>query len=149
MGATFGFGGKLARITNSKRQLQTGETAATGGIAIQQVLTEPDLVARSAAFEQAIQGGDRDALSAFCAAREAALEGSEEAETWSFLQTHFAADGRKYLLSKLGFSAFLPAEPEPEQPPQDESGMAGGRAACVEGERFCSGQCTAAPSPLL
>lgn len=36
--------------------------------------------------------------------RAAALGGSEEAETWAFLATHFAADGRRYLLERLGFS---------------------------------------------
>ncbi len=47
-------------------------------------------------------------------ARAEALGGSEEAETWAFLATHFAADGRRYLLERLGFSDVLPAEPEPE-----------------------------------
>ena len=40
------------------------------------------------------------------------LEGSEEAETWAFLQTHFAADGRKYLLERLGFGEYLPVDAE-------------------------------------
>lgn len=33
-----------------------------------QVLTEPELVQRSEAFEQAVAGGDRDALRSFCQA---------------------------------------------------------------------------------
>ncbi|KAL4425258.1 hypothetical protein ABPG75_009274 [Micractinium tetrahymenae] len=107
-----GFGGKLAQITNSKRQLPTGETVSTGSVAISQVMTEPELVQRSEAFEQAIQGGDREALNAFCQAREQELSGSQEAETWAFLQTHFATDGRKFLLERLGFAEFLPAAPE-------------------------------------
>lgn len=48
------------------------------------------------------------------------LEGSEEAETWAFLQTHFAADGRKHLLERLGFGELLPAAEAPaEAPPAD------------------------------
>lgn len=47
-------------------------------------------------------------------ARSAALGSSEEAETWAFLATHFAADGRRYLLERLGFTDVLPPEPEPE-----------------------------------
>lgn len=58
------------QITNTKRQLPTGEAATSGSVSISQVMTEPELVQRSEAFEQAIQGGDREALSAFCQARE-------------------------------------------------------------------------------
>jgi hypothetical protein len=36
------------------------------------------------------------------------LSGSEEAETWAFLATHFAADARTHLLERLGFADFLP-----------------------------------------
>ncbi|EFN56942.1 hypothetical protein CHLNCDRAFT_143487 [Chlorella variabilis] len=112
VGATLGFGGKLAQFANSKRQLATGEAAVTGSVTISQVMTEPELVARSEAFEAAIRGGDRDALDAFCRDMERRLEGSEEAETWAFLQTHFAADGRKYLLERLGFGEYLPVDAE-------------------------------------
>lgn len=95
-----------------------------------QVLTEPELVARSEAFGAAIRGGDREALSAFCSEREAALEGSEEAETWAFLQTHFAPDGRKFLLQRLGFADYLPAEAQPDEQPAAE----GEAAAAAEGD---------------
>lgn len=36
-GASFGFGGKLAQFTNSRRQLPTGEAVSTGSVAVSQV----------------------------------------------------------------------------------------------------------------
>ncbi len=42
--------------------------------------------------------------------------GTEEGETWAFLQTHFEGDGRRYLLQKLGFEDELPAVEEPPAP---------------------------------
>lgn len=45
-------------------------TAPPASYAHMQVLTEPELVQRSEAFEQAIRGGDREALAAFCSSRE-------------------------------------------------------------------------------
>ncbi|KAL4435628.1 hypothetical protein ABPG77_002591 [Micractinium sp. CCAP 211/92] len=131
--AVLGFGGKLAQITNTKRQLPTGEAATSGSVSMSQIMTEPELVQRSEAFEQAIQGGDREALSAFCQAREQELAGSEEAETWAFLQTHFAADGRRFLLERLGFAEVLPSAPGAEATAEGaaeaEASLAAGMAA--------------------
>lgn len=90
---------------------------------------------RSEAFEQAISGGDRDTLRSFCETREATLSGSEEAETWAFLQTHFQPDGRRYLLERLGFSELLPVEPELEPEPaaaEDEAAAAAAAADQVQ-----------------
>ncbi|PRW34057.1 transport SEC31-like protein B isoform A [Chlorella sorokiniana] len=127
-GASFGFGGKLVQFANSKRQLPTGEAVETGSVTVSQVLTEPELVQRSEAFEQAVAGSDRDALRSFCQARAEALGGSEESETWAFLATHFAADGRRYLLERLGFSDVLPAEPEPEATEAEPAAEGGAEA---------------------
>ena len=50
------------------------------------------------------------------------------------LQTHFAADGRKFLLERLGFGEYLPAV-EPEQSAvEGEEAAAAAAAAAVEGE---------------
>lgn len=61
------------------------------------------------------------------------LAGSEEAETWAFLQTHFAADGRRFLLERLGFGEVLPAAPEAEAAAEGaaeaEASLAAGMAA--------------------
>jgi hypothetical protein len=40
-----------------------------------QVFTDPELVARSEAFEAAIRGGDREALAAFCTQQEQQVRG--------------------------------------------------------------------------
>ncbi|PSC76171.1 transport SEC31-like protein B isoform B [Micractinium conductrix] len=144
--AAFGFGGKLVQVSNSKRQLPTGEIATTGSVTISQVLTEPDLVQRSEAFEQAIRGGDREALSAFCHTREQQVAGSEEAETWAFLQTHFAADGRKFLLDRLGFEQFVPALLQPESEAAaaaDEAAAAAAAAALLGGDAAAAGDAAA------
>jgi protein transport protein SEC31 len=91
-GATLGFGGRLAQFTNSRRQLATGESVATGSVIISQVTTEPQLVQRSEAFEAAIRGGDREALAAFCADMEQRVgggrggEGPAGGEVWSAQQ---------------------------------------------------------------
>ncbi len=61
------------------------------------------------------------------------LAGSEEAETWAFLQTHFAADGRRFLLERLGFAEVLPSAPEAEATAEGaaeaEASLAAGMAA--------------------
>lgn len=98
-----------------------------------QVMTEPEMVQRSEAFEAAIRGGDRDALNAFCQDRESQLAGSEEAETWAFLQTHFAPDGRKYLLERLGFAEYLAAQQQQAEAGAD-GGADGGAALEQEGQ---------------
>ena len=65
------------------------------------------------------------------------LAGSEEAETWAFLQTHFAADGRRFLLERLGFGEVLPAVPgaeggAAEGGAEGEASLAGGDAAALD-----------------
>ena len=102
-----GFGGRVACLSNTKRQMPSGELVEAGSVIIKQVVTEPDLVSGTEAFEEAVRGGDRDALRAFCEKRAASATNAAEAETWTFLQTHFESDGRRFLLEKLGFSDVL------------------------------------------
>jgi hypothetical protein len=59
-----------------------------------QVVTEEALVARSEQFDEAIHGGDRAAMVAFCDAKAAAASG-DEAESWAFLRVLFEADSRR------------------------------------------------------
>ena len=62
------------------------------------MVTEGELVAASTEFEQALGGGDRDALRGVCDAKSAELPG-EEGETWSFLRIHFSEpDPRRCVL---------------------------------------------------
>lgn len=125
------------QVTNTKRQLPTGEAAASGSVAISQVMTEPELVQRSEAFEQAIQGGDRDALSAFCRAREQEVGGrAPAASSLSSLFIFFSGrcDGGRApqllpSLSSLSLQSFL----VPRQQAGQRCRMAAGREAGARG----------------
>jgi hypothetical protein len=84
------------------------------------------------------------------------LAGSEEAETWAFLQTHFAADGRKHLLERLGFGELLPADAAAEAPAADGDAQAqaldaaAGAAGLADGvQQLGLGQNQAAAEALL
>jgi protein transport protein SEC31 len=131
VGATFGFGGKLVKFQNSKRQLPTGEVGETATIEVQQVSIDTSSPDISPEFEQVIRSADRDLLRTLCETRAAQSTDPKDAETWSFLQTHFEADGRQHLLANLGFADALP-KPEPTQEEEeqqqqapDQTGLAG------------------------
>lgn len=135
--ATFGFGGKLVSVNNHKAVVTDASgaqrTVEGASISIAQVVTEHELVARSQAFEAAIEGGNSETLHDFCiskmqaspldaaAALPAAEASSEtdaqEAETWAFLSVLYEAeDARRSLLGKLGFKDI------PERPTQQLNG---------------------------
>jgi len=125
-----GFGGKIACLTNTSRQLAGGEVVETGSVVVKQVITEPDLTTGSDDFEIALKGGDADSLRAFCESKAAGAKSKEEEETWAFLQTHFEGDGRRFLLEKLGFKDSLPVSatvpsPEEEEPASNVSQLVG------------------------
>ncbi|KAG7674441.1 hypothetical protein KSW81_000096 [Nannochloris sp. 'desiccata'] len=129
-GATFGFGGKLVKFQNSKRQLPTGEIGETATIEVQQVSVDTSSPDISPEFEQVIRSADRDLLRTLCENRAAQSTDPKDAETWGFLQTHFEADGRHHLLAKLGFADALPkpqaaAAATEEEQPLDQSEVAG------------------------
>lgn len=60
-------------------------------------------MSRSESFEQAIAGGDKNALKQFCDSKAGDTSG-DEAETWSFLSVLFEEDARRQLLNQLGFA---------------------------------------------
>lgn len=69
-----------------------------------QVVTEHELVARSEAFEAAIEGGNADTLHDFCVSKAQAdpelsagtsESKAQEAETWSFLSILYEAEGAR------------------------------------------------------
>lgn len=124
---TWGFGGKLAALTNAARQLPSGEVVQTGQVAVQQVVTEGDLIARSEAFERAIRptpesAVDRGLLKELCASKAAAAGGAER-ETWQLMGILFEEEARRQLLMHLGFEDALPT-PEPDTP-QPEAALPG------------------------
>lgn len=127
VGCAFGFSGKLVKFANSKRQLPTGEVAETATIEVQSVQIASSAADISDEFQQVIRSADRDALRALCNNRASAASDPQEAETWTFLQTHFEADGKNHLLARLGFADALPK---------------------VEEEEAAAAAAAAAPSPL-
>ncbi|KXZ53102.1 hypothetical protein GPECTOR_8g92 [Gonium pectorale] len=122
VGATFGFGGRLVSFMHNRSQLTDPATGSvrmqdTAVLSVKQVVTEQELVARSEGFEAAIQGGNLQTLREYCSNKRAALttaaeqspEGTQEAETWSFLSVLFEGEeARRVLLQTLGFND-LPA----------------------------------------
>mmetsp|Transcript_24380 Transcript_24380/g.43410 ORF Transcript_24380/g.43410 Transcript_24380/m.43410 type:complete len:1160 (-) Transcript_24380:43-3522(-) len=114
-GVAFGFGGRLVSFSN-----QQHTDPATGGmlsrctITATQVVTDTDIIARSEAFEQSIQGGDKGALREFCVNKEITAPETDDKETWSFLRILFEEDARRQLLAHLGF------ETAPKQDAQAE-----------------------------
>jgi len=109
-GASFGFGGKMLKITNTKRQLPTGEIVTTASAEVEQLQIQGTVSKISPEFENVIRSADRDSLRTLCETRANAAQDPQEAETWRFLQTHFEADSKHHLLSRLGFESVLPNE---------------------------------------
>lgn len=122
--ATLGFGGKMAKISNSKRQLPTGEVIDTATIEVKQVTIKSNTPDISEEFEQVIKSADSNALRALCDTRAAAAKDAEDAETWTFLKAHFEEDGKRYLLAKLGFEDALPTADEQGCDNEDATGAA-------------------------
>ncbi|KAI8473947.1 MAG: hypothetical protein J3K34DRAFT_161809 [Monoraphidium minutum] len=119
-GVSFGFGGRLASFSHHKQQVTdpaTGQVKAVDApsVAISQVVTEGALVQHSELFESSIAGGDRGALRDFCATKAAAAQGTDEAETWTFMGVLFEDDARRQLLQKLGFADALAAAAAQQQ----------------------------------
>lgn len=55
------------------------------------MVTESELVAKSAEFEAAVTGGNPNALAGLCEARAAGAAG-EDAETWGFMRVLFCEE---------------------------------------------------------
>ncbi|EIE18851.1 hypothetical protein COCSUDRAFT_49081 [Coccomyxa subellipsoidea C-169] len=105
--ATFGFGGRLVSITNTKRQ--DGSFAGCS-LTLTQVITDGNLAERADAFEPAIEQGKHrewSALANFCSAK-AASGPAEDAEVWAFMEVQFHEDPKRQLLAHLGFEDVLP-----------------------------------------
>jgi protein transport protein SEC31 len=122
-GASFGFGGKLLKITNAARQLPTGEVVTTATAEIDQLHLEGGVSKLSPEFENVIKSADRDSLRTLCETRAASSQDPEEGETWRFLQTLFEDDTQHQLLTMLGFdpSVFQKVQEQNAVPPPVET----------------------------
>ncbi|XP_043196008.1 protein transport protein Sec31A-like, partial [Amphibalanus amphitrite] len=97
-GATFGFGGRLVSFCHTPT---TDGGRPTRQVEIHQVVTEPELVQRSQAFQQVLM---TDGLPGFCTERaESAAE--PDRPVWRFLAARFSSDPRGELLRLLGYQS--------------------------------------------
>ncbi|KAF9191753.1 protein transport protein S31 [Haplosporangium sp. Z 767] len=107
VGATFGFGGKLAIFRNKPApplNLPPGAVAPAGmpttipSVVVANIVTEPDLVQRAADLEQALE---TKTLDRFCEGR--TQRGLPTSEYWTVLRALFEANPREQLVHHLGF----------------------------------------------
>ena len=68
------------------------------------MVTENALVQQSQSFEQAVRGGEREAMVAFCDQKAGSAAGNET-ETWAFLKILFESDPQRCVCS----STLIPA----------------------------------------
>ncbi len=107
-GATFGFGGKLVAHGATLQ----GAPATPGAVTVISVKSETTdgLVVKenSSEFEDAVKGGDTEALIKFCEAKKRMAKG-EEHEAWTFMSILFTEDARREMLRHLEFGDALEA----------------------------------------
>eukprot|EP00245_Coleochaete_scutata_P005204 TRINITY_DN18571_c0_g2_i1.p1 TRINITY_DN18571_c0_g2~~TRINITY_DN18571_c0_g2_i1.p1 ORF type:complete len:1125 (-),score=228.11 TRINITY_DN18571_c0_g2_i1:535-3909(-) len=104
VGASFGFGGKL--VSFGPRKSGPGQPGTLSSeVCIHNVVTEEALLERSAKFEEAVAGSEKEVMKSFCQSKAAVAMSEEEKETWSFLGVLFEDDARRKLLAHLDFNA--------------------------------------------
>jgi protein transport protein SEC31 len=94
----FQFGGKLVSFGNEKAQ--AGQTGTLHTVYVSQVVTEPELIARSNQLETVLQYGQ---YTDYCQAKIASSTTPHERTVWNFLRASFETNSRAELLSLLGF----------------------------------------------
>ncbi|XP_066994333.2 protein transport protein Sec31A isoform X2 [Anabrus simplex] len=106
VGASFGFGGKLVMFENvglghgSANQVPQAPVGRT--VYISQVVTEPELIARSNQLESALQYGQ---FIEFCQTKAASSKTPHEQYVWNFIRANFEEQPRAELLRLLGFES--------------------------------------------
>ncbi|CAG2061706.1 unnamed protein product, partial [Timema podura] len=92
-GVSFGFGGKLVMFDSEPSQTQQRL------VYVSQVVTETDLISRSAQLEQALQYSQ---FSDYCQTKVSEAQTTHEQSLWTFLSAHFEPNPRAELLALLG-----------------------------------------------
>lgn len=104
IGATFGFGGKLITFACESSQAQNTQEHVTSPlirtIFVSQVITEPDLVNKSAELEQALEYGN---FTEYCRNKADSLMDQHKRNIWYFLKANFEENPRAELLNLLGY----------------------------------------------
>nr|CAD7198533.1 unnamed protein product [Timema douglasi] len=94
-GVSFGFGGKLVMFDSEPSQTQQRL------VYVSQVVTETDLISRSAQLEQALQYSQ---FSDYCQSKASEARTTHEQSLWTFLSAHFEPNPRAEILALLGFN---------------------------------------------
>nr|CAD7423569.1 unnamed protein product [Timema monikensis] len=94
-GVSFGFGGKLVMFDSEPSQTQQRL------VYVSQVVTETDLISRSAQLEQALQYSQ---FSDYCQSKASEARTTHEQSQWTFLSAHFEPNPRAEILALLGFN---------------------------------------------
>ncbi|KAK9727541.1 hypothetical protein QE152_g19107 [Popillia japonica] len=101
--AKFGFGGKLISLTTEKPQhnAQTGQIESPMHLVyISQVITESELVNKSAQLEQAMEYGN---FIDYCKNKADLTTDQHKKYIWHFLRAHFEENSQSELLNLLGY----------------------------------------------
>lgn len=98
VGASFGFGGKLVHFVH-ETSVQPGQPLPRC-VVISQVVTEPELLKKSAKLESALSSGN---LLEFCHSKVDDCKDNHDKMSWSFLQATFDPSPRTKMLSLLGY----------------------------------------------
>ncbi|KAI4456983.1 sec31-related protein [Holotrichia oblita] len=101
--AKFGFGGKLIAVTTEKPQhnAQTGQMESSMHLVyISQVVTESELVNKSAQLEQAMEYGN---FLDYCKNKADLTMDQHKKYIWHFLRAHFEENSQAELLNLLGY----------------------------------------------
>ncbi|KRT79704.1 WD40 domain-containing protein, partial [Oryctes borbonicus] len=101
--AKFGFGGKLVTVTTEKvkQNTQSGQVETDIYSAyISQVITEPDLIDKSTALEQAIEYGN---FIVYCRSKADTTTDQHKRYIWHFLRAHFEENSLLEILNLLGY----------------------------------------------
>lgn len=104
VGASFGFGGKLAVFDNGASAGSSGPSGSGSAmIKVCQVIEDPELVSSADKFNKSVSSGD---FKSFCEMKSESSVTSHERDVWSLMKViWFENSAREELLKFLGFSA--------------------------------------------
>lgn len=120
-GVSFGFGGKLVRLS-------TDPVSRKSKISIETFTVDSSVASASEKFEQALKGGD---LASICESKISEASTEEEKADWQVIETLNAGKSRKKLREYLGFSDDV----DELTKKTSEMGIDGGEKTEVNGEK--------------
>nr|XP_026696652.1 protein transport protein Sec31A isoform X3 [Ciona intestinalis] len=100
--ASFSFGGKLVSFENNQTTENQHQTSSHRTVKISQVVTEVELLERSADLRKALT--DDTQCTAYCHRKLEKAQSEFEENFWSFLKVNFEPEPRKEFLQLLGYN---------------------------------------------